>query len=74
MEVYVDAKCVLNMHWLAEYWIRSLRVNTFSYTNHKSKLTLLTLVLETEQVSEHWFYFHLDAADGPRELYSSYCL
>jgi hypothetical protein len=72
MEVYVDAKCVFNRHWLAEYWFRSLRVNTISYTNHKSKLTVLTLVLETEQFSEHWFNLHLDAAERPRELYSSY--
>jgi hypothetical protein len=65
---------VFNTHWLAEYGIRSLRVNTICYMKHKCKLTLLTVVLETEQVSEHWFNLHIDAADGPRELYSSYCL
>lgn len=72
--VYVDAKCVFNMHRLAEYWIRSLRVTTISYMNHKCKLTLLTLMVEIEQVSEYWFNLHLDAADEPRELYTSYCL
>jgi len=46
--VYVDANCVFNMHWLAEYGILSLRVNTICNMKHKRKLTLLTLVLEKE--------------------------